>query len=104
MNDKHIFMEQRNLTTRISGFVARSTEPINQASRYNELLRNEIFSIAPVTDRVCDHVNTLISAAQHRASCGDNYNCDLLINNAVRIMRERDYHDKRIWRSVGKTE
>ena len=86
-------MKQQNLAIRIVGYVEKSTRPTRVAPAYDRLIRNTIFGIKPCSSRVHDHVTGLINSAQHRARCGDSHNCKLMIDNAIDIMRVKNYHD-----------
>ena len=93
MNDKHYIMTKQNLITRIVSYVEKSTKPTKTASAYDRLLRSTIFGLAPVTQRTHDHVMGSINSAQHRAECGDMYNCRLIIGSAIKSMSGCDHHD-----------
>lgn len=86
-------MVQQNFITRMCMYAEKSTAPTIRARAYDRLLHNTIHAIRPTTDRVHEHVTTVIKIAQTRAQHGDHYNSKLFITNAVNLMCHRDYHD-----------
>ena len=78
----------KTFTTRMHIYTEKSARPANVAKSYDRLLRDNIHGLGTATRPVHDHIESLITAAQHRVKCGDNYNARMLIGNAVDIMND----------------
>ena len=80
-----------DFTTRMCTYTEKSVKQTNIARSYDRLLRNNIHGLSLVPYSVRDHVASLITSAQYRAWCNDDYNTRMLIGNAVEIMNGSNY-------------